>query len=569
MEQKQKKSMKLQSIGFRIIRIIVLCIAVSTLITVALILPEAKDSLSNSVENNMKDLVRMGSLLVEDMSIRSGSNDLAYADLKQQLSDISVQGVTSSYLYVVDGEGTFIYHKREDKVGTVVFNQYILALLDKIPSGNYQKTDLIRYTDENGVEKYACYYVSEKTGLVSVIVADHDEIVAPITNLRKQTIIFSTLSGLIMLLLGALCYRNISRPINALTAIVSKTSKLDFSETAELDKLAKKKDEIGEMACATKQMQISLRTLVEEIITTSGVLEKNASELGSVSEKINGASTDNSATSEELAASMEETSATVDVIYQNTTMIKDNSISIDEQSRSGAELATAIHERAEKLYRETKQSSSETDQMYLSVKDKTQEALEQSKTIEKIDVLAQTIQNIAEQTSLLALNASIEAARAGEAGKGFSVVATEISKLASQSDTTVKDIMGIVGEVNHAVGNMEDCMNTTLDFLEKKIMVEYQKFLNVSVQYREDALNVKDSMKEIYEIANELEKNTEQITDAISGINDNISEAAQAVNEFAEKTTDIVDMSGSVLDAVAVTNESSEKLKEITERFSL
>lgn len=220
-------------------------------------------------------------------------------------------------------------------------------------------------------------------------------------------------------------------------------------------------------------------------------------------------------------------------------------------------------------------SSNKTMDIYNDVKVKTKQAIEQSKAVDKVNVLAAAIQEIADQTSLLSLNASIEAARAGEAGKagkagkGFAVVAGEIGQLAFQSTSTVTSIMKIVNEVNAAVQNMEICMSETLEFLETEVIADYKNFIDVSEQYKLDAENVDVSMNKIYEMANALKKSSEEIVSSVSGITETIGQAAIAVNDVAEKTMQVVTLSDNVMKVVNVTNEDSATLSKIADKFIL
>ncbi len=173
------------------------------------------------------------------------------------------------------------------------------------------------------------------------------------------------------------------------------------------------------------------------------------------------------------------------------------------------------------------------------------------------------------QTSLLSLNASIEAARAGEAGKGFAVVAGEIRQLAAQSTSTVTSIMEIVNEVKAAVYNMENCMSETLEFLETEVIAGYKDFIDVSEQYKADAENVDVSMNKIYEMANALKNSSEETVLSVSGITETIGQAAIAVNDMEEKTMQVVTLSDDVMKVVNDTNEDSETLSKIADKFIL
>ena len=139
------------------------------------------------------------------------------------------------------------------------------------------------------------------------------------------------------------------------------------------------------------------------------------------------------------------------------------------------------------------------DQMYAVMKQKTDAAVEQAKSVQKINALTDNIKQISSQTNLLALNANIEAARAGEAGRGFAVVASEIGDLATQTLDTVSTIDEIVGEVNSSVSNMTECLTTIMEFLEQTVLGDYEHFAQVGEQYHADADTFQQIMQQTKE----------------------------------------------------------------------
>ena len=221
-----------------------------------------------------------------------------------------------------------------------------------------------------------------------------------------------------------------------------------------------------------------------------------------------------------------------------------------------------IKNRANDMNNNALMATEETQQMYHNVKEKTTLALEESKAVNKINTLASTIQDIADQTGLLALNASIEAARTGDAGKGFAVVASE-------SGNTVKEIINIVGEVNDAVKNMEKCMTTTLSYIDKKVMKDYNMFLELSKQYDVDANNFNQFMINISENSKKLKVSSDSIVSAVSGISETISNAAEGVSDVAGKTEMVVALSDDVVQVVDKTEENSSELKKVIGMFKL
>jgi len=568
MEIKEGKKVKF-SIKFKILLLILVSILAISIVTIAFVIPSSKQAVTNVTENNMQDIVDLSSKLVDDRVTMLGEENVNSDVLGEIVGSVGIKDVSSSYIYVVDTNKLFIYHPKPDKLGTEVFNATVSSLVDAIPSGNYTSSQVFHYTDENGVVKYAAYRVSDLTHWVTVIVGDEKDALASINALEKESLLIIIICGLLLVIIAIFIALAITKPIGIMTKVITDTANLDFIASDSLKKLENRNDETGQMARETAQMQINLRDMVEKLNLISEEMKANAGNLTSVTEQINGASTDNSATAQELAASMEETSAMATTIDTNMASIMENTDNINQHALEGVELAKEINGRAATMNQNAIHASDTTHSMYVDVKEKTEEAIEKSKAVEKVNILATTIQEIADQTSLLSLNASIEAARAGEAGRGFAVVASEIGNLASQSAETVKGIMEIVQEVNSAVSNMGNCMNTTLNYLEEQVMADYDTFVQISEQYDSDAKNVNASMSTIHEMTEKLKVASEDILQGVSGITDTIGQAAVAVEDVAEKTTEVVSLSEDVMNVVVNTTENSKHLGEITEAFKL
>ncbi len=471
-------------------------------------------------------------------------------------------------IYIINEKGEFIYHKRDEKIGTLVTNASVNQLLKDIPTGNYEHSGIYNYVDENGVKKYSAFKVLDDTGWVSVCVADDTEIVAEINAIRNLGFIFSLIAAILVLVVGIISARGITRPIAIITDVVSKVGELDFTST-DVEKIKNNKDETGVMARAVANMQDSLREIVNKISGISVDLEGHALTLRDTSMEINSANADNSATSQQLAASMEQTSATTDIINEKTNSIKENADSIAEETNSGAENAKEVKIKANRVYTETVTAKEKTERIYEEINAQGQDALEKSKAVEKINHLASAIQDIASQTNLLALNASIEAARAGEAGKGFAVVATEIGGLATQSSDTVTGIMEIVSEVQESVASMNECLSRTLHYIETDIASDYENFLKMADDYKLESENFSVTMDHISSKINILQESTTAISESIEQISKTVSEAADAVTTVAEKTTDVANLSDGVVRLVGETEENSDALKDIKDSFKL
>ena len=188
-------------------------------------------------------------------------------------------------------------------------------------------------------------------------------------------------------------------------------------------------------------------------------------------------------------------------------------------------------------------------------------AVENSRSVDKINELTNEILGISSQTNLLALNASIEAARAGEAGRGFAVVADEIRNLAERSKETANNIQQISALVTDAVEELAQNANGMLEFIDGTVLADYEKLVDVANQYYDDADKLDSMMDVIDNKSGELEENITNINEGIDGINTAVEESAQGVTMVADNTSQLVDMLGNIrLDA--------ENNKEISDELS-
>ena len=266
---------------------------------------------------------------------------------------------------------------------------------------------------------------------------------------------------------------------------------------------------------------------------------------------------------------MEETAASTTLITKNVSNVQESAQGIDALADDGTKLSKEVISRATDLAASTETASKKTMNMYESVKTKSEEAINASHAVDKINELADAIMAISSQTGLLALNASIEAARAGEAGRGFAVVATEIGNLATQTSEAVKNIGSIVAEVNDAVVQMSECLTQTTSFLEENVLSDYQEFGKVSEQYREDADTFGQSMGEIRTSIASLNADIEKIASAISGIDSTVNDTSQGVMDIAERTTDMVEETSESSDKVNECKNAVSELNDIIRKFSL
>lgn len=299
-------------------------------------------------------------------------------------------------------------------------------------------------------------------------------------------------------------------------------------------------DEIGQLGKGINVFIDTLQDIMKHIKESTISLNDIVSNVVDKVTTANDDSTEISSVMEELSASMEEVASTVTSIESDTSNVDSNAIELAGASKQLMDYTTDMQKRATAVGNEAVENKQSTSQIVNEIINKLQIAIENSKSIDKVNELTDEILNISSQTNLLALNASIEAARAGEVGKGFAVVADEISKLASSSRETANNIQNINIMVVEAVKELIDSSNQIVSYINDNILPDYQSFVNTTNQYNDDAVYINETVVRFNNMADNIKMLMNNIADSMSGIATVVDESANGVSSAALNTNNMV-----------------------------
>ena len=484
--------------------------------------------------------------------------DVDYDEIANHIASINMG--ENAILALITPDGREISYKNipvsdeaEGQANDSLDTEYIVnsELYDKILAS--EENGGSEYVEYNGEKYLLLYNKLESQGFMMVSLVPESYIIADADETARLTAAAVAVTALIVIVIGFILSTSMGTTIRKIMNGLEKASTGDLT----VDIHTRRKDEFMILCESTNQMLGNIRALINKADTV-------AKALGNASERVGGNSgilleeTKSITTSisdvekgivmqandaENCLTRMDDLSKKIGVVSENTGKIAD--IADVTKSTVSDGLATI-------------------DTLQDKVKATTQVTAEVISNIEDLEKASQSIANIvgaindiADETSLLSLNASIEAARAGDAGRGFAVVAESIRKLAEQSLNSVNEIRNIVGKIQ----------KQTVD------TVEVAKQAEVIVNSQEEALKATiDVFHDIDKHVSGLAENLSQISagiDAMEGAKKDTLAAIESISAVAEETasavTEVNEAAGRQLEAVKKLNNESEELIDRSE----
>lgn len=567
---KDGKFSKFHSMQVKVSLLVILGVAIASIAILEVMITRVEDLLVESYYGKMLNVATSYGKMIDneeaelDMVLKKET--LSKEQYDKIFEGIEIDGIEDFQYYVVHRAGIIKYHADETQIDKPNRIEAIRDICAGMNVGKVPSNLCVEYED-NGVKMYASYYITQSWSVLVICTSD-EELMKPIRELTTIAIIMAFVILAVVVVVTNLVIRRITKPLNQVTKIIDDTANLKLRLPDNMDKLCARQDETGTISRAVRQMSQNLHEVVSKIDAANNQVRKNMDKLEDSSNQVNMLCTDNSATTQELAASTEEVNSMTQMMNAHMVNMREQVEEIGRETTESNKFSEEVAGRAQNMQKSTQVAIRQTKEMYEQIRERKETALSGLASVEKINELTNAIKEISDQTSLLSLNASIEAARAGDAGRGFAVVAQEISNLAQRSLETVSNINSIIAEVNLAVKNITDSMTDTTDFLEKSVLVDYDNFNQIGVQYMNDADTFKQGMNNISDDIKVLDEAMEQVAVAVDNIYRTIGETSVGVNDIADKTANVVNATSDNYDLTSSTVDRINELKEIVERFS-
>ena len=567
MIQKQKVKF-VHSMMFRLLALFMAGILLTAAVVLGASISQTQKQIRTLVQNYMLSSAEDTGTIMDTMLGIEGDAMLTDADeLSRILSGVKVEGMTSSYSYLVSSDGTMLYHPTADKIGSPVENEVVTGLVADLKNGKIAEPACVRY-EFKGAVKYAAYYINPNGSFILVVSADEADAFHAVTQTRN------TLAGILLAILvvftvaGVALIRRLIRPLHTLTGVVERVARLDLTQDEAEQLLAHRKDEIGLIAKAVNNLNDELREIVSVIQSQGTKLsQSNVQFAQGFSEIVETVSNVNVAVEEIATGSTsqaQETTTAGEHIQNIGSAIESNTSNVNILETSIERMGDLAAESS-RMLDELEKINTSTAQTIDIVTDQTDRT---NQSAEKINEAVVAIQDIASQTNLLSLNASIEAARAGESGRGFAVVAEQIRKLAEDSAESAEQIEAIVREL---ISNSEDGVAKMHDLSENS-QVQADRLDKTKTSFDE----LKHEIESVSTASREIFDQTNSINDLKNGVSGVIEQLAAIAEENAASTQEtsasmntLTENIDRCKDETAILSTLSTELNEQTSKFKL
>lgn len=437
---------------------------------------------------------------------------------------------------LIDNDNSKLPSEEIDALSQLSANATIVSVEKKIVDGDSSRLAIFvpaRIQDEC----YSCHnesgidiFQSKKSGdLVAVfgVSGSLQELKEEEAAIRWITFGVGILSVLVIVsVIRFLVKKNIVKPVAEIVTQSERVAGGDLRtyESKILDKTDNAHDEIGHLTHAYKAMLDSLRGLIQQVGDSANAVSSASSEISSTTEQMAAGAQQQSSQTSEVAAAVEQMTKTLMETTVNIRKVSDGANQAKQDAEQGGKVVEETIDGMRRISTVVIQSAEQVKVL--------------GSSSDKIGEIIEVIDEIADQTNLLALNAAIEAARAGEQGRGFAVVADEVRKLAERTSKATKEISMMIHQIQSDTHHAVDSMNKGTEEVSAGIVLAERAGLMLK-NIVENAQSVSDMVSQIASASEEQSNTSEQIAQNVVSISTVTQESASGTQQIAQTSEDL------------------------------
>lgn len=329
------------------------------------------------------------------------------------------------------------------------------------------------------------------------------------------------------------------------------------------------RDEVGRLAIAINDLVAQMQIIIRAITEGCGQMEEKQADIISNVEKVNVTADHTMRNLGVMSRGMQLVTGAIEGVQQDTGVLDHTVENMLEVAQNGRNYAADIKEKASKMKVTAVESKQEATLVMKEIDTAMTESIANSRQIHKITELTEEILGIAGTTNLLALNASIEAARAGEAGRGFAVVAEEIRKLADSSRESANNIQEISNRVVESVEELSENATRLLEFMNTRVMKDYDALEDTGSNYHEAADHVDEMMNEFGQKIDELLSVLQNVNTANTQMEATVGDSTEKLSVVEKNNQGLQQEMKDISYAVEELAASAGQLKESIRCFTV
>ena len=475
--------------------------------------------------------------------------------LMDALLDLDIEGLPHSEYFFLNVEtGTYLYHKDDSLLNTETSDAGYLEIIQKIKSDGNTQAGTYSHQDENGVNQLVVYKYLKDRNWVFMVRDDTTEVYGKVGTIRFTVgILCLSVAAVVILITLLILYRE-GRELMVMERAIRRLGNLELSAGEELKPFSGRKDEIGMIAHTIQHVCGCLRKTIDDIGRILGEMADGniavdvtqnedyyigdfrvlADSLQSIRTHLTDVMREITHIASQVGNGASQVSSGAQALSQGTMQqqssmdgLVSNIADITEQIQNSTVRCSNASNLVDRATGYAAEADTKMDELVTATKN-----IDQSSA--KIGSIIKTIEDIAFQTDILALNASVEAARAGEAGKGFAVVSEEVKSLAAKSAKAAKNTSTLIGRsiqdvttgtesTNHAISAMQvisECIQSIKTLMDDISLA--------SVQQSEMIVSIEGRIKEV---SNVIQENSAAAKES-AAISTELSNQAKTLNHL-------------------------------------